>query len=51
MIDKAISGAALPPSFIPIGPKIFFICISENPDLLSLSHLFSWVFLLPSAPM
>ena len=39
MIDKAISGADLPPNLMPIGPKILLICLSVNPDSLSLAHL------------
>ena len=51
IIDNAISGADLPPNLIPIGPKTLLICSPLNPDSLSLSHLFAWVFLLPRAPM
>jgi hypothetical protein len=51
MIDSAISGAALPPNFIPIGPYIKLISFSENPAFFNHSHLLSCVFLLPKAPI
>jgi len=50
-IDKAISGADFPPILIPIGPCIELISLSLNPKSFNLLHLFSWVFLLPRAPI
>jgi len=40
-MDKAISGAERPPSFIPIGPKILLISSSLNPASFNLLQRFS----------
>ena len=45
-MDKAISGADFPPSFIPIGPCTDLICSSLKPVSFNLWHLLECVFLL-----